>query len=182
MSKAIKQMEMDALKQSFGSFREYVVLSIKGLGAQADHQLRMNLRKKNIRVQMVKNTLTRRVFGELGINIPAESPYWQGTTWLAFGPDSIAELSREIDVLVRRNAALKDKVTIKGSITEGQPISFEEGLGRPTRAQAIGTIVSMIMGPASQIASQIMGPASQIAGQVKTIADKKEETPPAPAA
>jgi large subunit ribosomal protein L10 len=182
MSKAIKQMEMDALKQSFGGVREYVVLSIKGLSAQADHHLRMNLRKKNIRVQMVKNTLTRRVFGELGMNIPAESPFWQGTTWLAFGPESAGELSREIDTAVRRNAALKDKVTIKGGIAEGQPVSFDQMLTMPTRAQAIGMIVSMIIGPASQIAGQIMGPASQIAGQVKTIADKKEETPPAPAA
>jgi large subunit ribosomal protein L10 len=182
MSKAIKQMEMDALKQSFGSVREYVVLSIKGLGAQADHQLRMNLRKKNIRVQMVKNTLTRRVFGELGMNIPAESPYWQGTTWLAFGPESAGELSRDIDTLVRKNLALKDKVTIKGGIAEGHAIPFDQMLTMPSKAEALGMIVSMILGPAAQIASQITGPASQIAGQVKAIADKKEETPPPPAA
>jgi hypothetical protein len=72
-------------------------------------------------------------------------------------------------------------VTVKGAIAEGQPVPFAQALTMPTRAQAIGMIVSMVLGPAAQIASQITGPACQIAGQVKTIADKKEETP-APAA
>src|SRR5579884_3290405 len=96
MSKQIKQMEMDALKETFGDVRELVLLSVSGLTSTADNQLRANLRKKNIRVQMVKNSLARRVFGDLGISIPQDSPYWVGTTWMAWGPDSVAELSQEL--------------------------------------------------------------------------------------
>jgi large subunit ribosomal protein L10 len=175
MSKEIKQMQMDALKKSFADVREYVLLSVKGLTCQADHGLRAALRKKNIRVQMVKNSLARRVFGELGMDIGKDSPYWAGTTWMAYGPESVAELSKELDTLIVRDAKLKDKVTIKGAIAEGLPIPFDLAKTRPTRAQAIGAIVAMIMGPASQIASQIMGPASQIASQVQTISEKKPE-------
>ena len=47
--------------------RDLVVLSVKGLNCQADHALRASLRKKNIRLRVIKNSLTRRVFGELGI-------------------------------------------------------------------------------------------------------------------
>jgi large subunit ribosomal protein L10 len=175
MSKEIKQMQMDALKKSFANVHEYVLLSVKGLTCQADHGLRAALRKKNIRVQMVKNSLARRVFGELGMDIGKDSPYWAGTTWMAFGPESVAELSKEIDTLIVRDVKLKDKVTIKGAIAEGQPLTFEDAKKRPTRAQAIGAIVAMILGPASQIASQIMGPASQIASQIQTISEKKPE-------
>jgi large subunit ribosomal protein L10 len=184
MSKEIKQMQMDSLKKSFADVREFVLLSVKGLSCQADHGLRAALRKKNIRVQMVKNSLARRVFGELGMDIGKDSPYWAGTTWMAYGPESVAELSKELETLVVKDAKLKDKVTIKGAIAEGQPMAFDIAKARPTRAQAIGAIVAMIMGPASQIASQIMGPASQIASQVQTICEKKPEgePPPAPAA
>src|SRR5579864_1558784 len=108
MSKQIKQMQMDALKSTFGGVRELVLLSVSGLSCTADNQLRASLRKKNIRVQMVKNSLARRVFGELGIDIPKGSPYWAGTTWMAWGPESVAELSQELDRQIVRNKALTD--------------------------------------------------------------------------
>ena len=55
--------------------------------------MRLSLRKKHIRLQVVKNSLARRVFGELGMDIGKDSPYWVGTTWMAYGPESVAELS-----------------------------------------------------------------------------------------
>ena len=43
MSKAIKQMEMDALKKRFEGVREYVFLSVNKLDAQADWSLRQKI-------------------------------------------------------------------------------------------------------------------------------------------
>ena len=182
MSKQIKQMEMDALKQTFQGVREMVLLSVSGLNSTADNQLRANLRKKNIRVQMVKNSLVRRVFGELGIDIPKESPYWVGTTWMAWGPESVAELSQELNRQVVTNKALQDKVKVKGAITEGQPVSFAAALTMPTRPQAIGAVLAAILGPGSQIAGALVGAAGQIAGQVQTISERPAPEGGAPAA
>src|SRR4051794_10830954 len=97
MSKVIKQMEMDTLRQTFQGVRDLVVLSIQGMSSQGEYTFRAALRKKKIRVQVVKNSLTRRVLGELGIQVGADSPYWQRPTALAWGANSIAELSREIE-------------------------------------------------------------------------------------
>src|SRR5262245_45320501 len=108
MSKAIKQLEMEALKQRFEGVREDVFLSVNKLDATADWAVPRDLRKKKIHVQMVKNTLARRVFRDLGMPIEADG-YWTGTTWLAWGPESVAELSKEIDTAVVKNAALKEK-------------------------------------------------------------------------
>src|SRR4051812_40505706 len=128
MSKVIKQMQMDALRTTFGKVTDLVVLSVKGLSCTADGHLRTALRKKNIRLQVVKNSFTRRVFNELGLNIPAESPFWKGTTVLAWGAGSISELSRGIDGELKdakKGAQYKDKVTVKGAITEGQVVAFD---------------------------------------------------------
>jgi large subunit ribosomal protein L10 len=181
MSKQIKQMQTDTLKETFGGVRELVLLSVSGLSSTADNQLRANLRKKNIRLQMVKNSLARRAFAEIGIDIPKESSYWAGTTWMAWGPESVAELSQELERQVLKNKALADKVKVKGAITEGQPVPFETALTMPTRAQALGAVVAAILGPASQIVSQIIGPASQIASQVQTISEKAPAEGAAPA-
>ena len=138
MSKVIKQMEMDALRGTFRDVRDLVVLSIKGLSSQADHQLRSALRKKNVRLQVVKNTLTRKIFGELGVNVGDDSPYWAGPTTLAWGAPSIAELSRTLDAELRapKTAALyRDRVTVKGAVADGQPVPFDLALRMPTRHQ-----------------------------------------------
>src|SRR5258708_9798822 len=97
MSKVIKQMEMDALKKAFDGVRDLVVLSVSKLNATADQALRAILRKKNIRLRVVKNSLTRKVFGEMGLNVPDDSPFWLGPTTFAWGANSLADLSKAIE-------------------------------------------------------------------------------------
>lgn len=186
MSKIIKQMEMDALKGTFNGVRDLVVLSVSGLDSQSDNRLRLTLRKKNIRMQVIKNSLTRRVFDELGLHVSADSPYWLGPTTLAWGGSSISELSRELETqvadLVKKNAKLKDKVKFKGSVFDGQVITFEQGKSMPTKAEAIGRVLQLVLSPASRLLGQIRGPASTVAGQIKTLSEKKDEGAPAEAA
>jgi large subunit ribosomal protein L10 len=180
MSKVIKQMEMDALRSDFNGVRDAVVLSMKGLTSQLEGSLRATLRKKNIRLKMVKNSLTRRVFDDLGIPIPAESPLWSGPSTFAWGTNSIAELSRAIDEELKKSksaAAYKDKVNIKGALADGKVIGFDLALKMPTREEAIAQIVGMILGPGSAIAGCLTGPISQVASQIQTIGEKTEETP-----
>jgi large subunit ribosomal protein L10 len=186
MSKIVKQMAIDSLKQTFASVKEFVVLSISKMDAISENNFRRSLRKKQVRVHGVKNSLARRALDDLGVKIPLESPYWTGPTAIAWGTSSLGELSRAVDTelkdLVKKNAKLKDTVQIKGAVSEGQQVTFDLALKMPTRMEAIGSVLAAILGPASQIAGQIIGPASQVAGQIKTISDRKEEPAPAPAA
>jgi len=185
MSKLIKQLEMDALKGTFEKVHDLVVLSISGLNCQADNSLRLSLRKKNIRLQVVKNSLTRRIFDELGLKVGADSGFWTGSTVMAYGAGSLAELSRALDgelkELVKKNAKLKDAVKIKGAICEGQEISFDRALKMPTRAEAIARVISLALTPASRLLGQIKAPASRVAAQIKTLSEKSADaaTPPA---
>ncbi len=178
MSKAIKQMQMDALKQTFGSVQDFVVLSISGLTAQQDNGLRNALRKKKIRLLQVKNSLARIALDEAGVKLGKDSPYWVGPTTFAWGAGSIAELSRSIDEQLtnpKTAPVYKDKVKIKGAVAEGQPLAFEQAKTRPTREEALAAIVAALLGPASQIAGCLTGPAGQVASQIKTLSEKKEE-------
>jgi large subunit ribosomal protein L10 len=177
MSKVIKQMESDALRDTFKDVRDAVVLSIQGLNCQLDGALRATLRKKNIRLKVVKNSLTRRVFDDLGIHIGTDSPMWAGPTTVAWGANSIAELSRAIDDELKKSKAApqyKDKVTVKGAIADGQVVGFELALKMPTREEAIAQILGAILGPGSAIAGCLTGPISQVASQIQTISEKTE--------
>jgi large subunit ribosomal protein L10 len=170
MSKVIKQMEMDALKNTFKDVRDLVVLSSDKLTCQIDYGMRAALRKKKIHMQMVKNTLARRVFGELGMNV---QKYWAGTTLVAWGGTSLAELSKDIDALVKKNNKL---LKVKGAISEGQEIDFSVALSMPTRPEALGRVVSLALSPASRLISLLKAPGAHIAGQLKTLSEKTEKT------
>ncbi len=180
MSKVIKQMEMDALKVTFQGVRDAVVLSTKGLSCMADYTFRAQLRKKDIRLKVVKNSLARKVFEELGVNLPGSSPYWAGNTVFAFGQGSIAEVSRAVDAELKgpKTAALyRDKVFVKGAIADGQQVAFDLALKMPTRIEAIARVIGMALSPASNLVSALTGPAASLASQIKTISEKKDETP-----
>jgi large subunit ribosomal protein L10 len=169
MSKEIKQLEMTSLRETFQDVRDMVFLSIAKQDCQADNQMRTALRKKNIRLKMVKNSLARRVFDELGMKTER---LWEGPTFLAWGSTSTADLSKELDALVKKN----DKLKVKGVMAEGLEITFKQALAMPTRAEAIGRIVSLTLSPAARLAGQIIGPGSQLVGQIKMLAERGEKT------
>jgi ribosomal protein L10 len=183
MSKVIKQMQMDALKETFGAAKDYVVLNIVGLNAVADNQFRSTLRKKNVRLLQVKNSLARLAFKDLGIDIGSDSDYWKGSTTFAWGATSVSELSRSIEAELKNpktQAQFKDKVKIKGAIAEGLLVPFAVALKMPTRQEAIARVLMLALAPGARIAGQIIGPASQLAGQIKQVSEKKEEAAPTP--
>jgi large subunit ribosomal protein L10 len=170
MSKQIKQMEMDVLGQTFRDVRDLVVLGITKMNAQDTFQMRRNLRKKQIRVQVVKNSLTRRVFGEMGMKADG---LWSGPTAVAWGGSSLAELSRELDKLLGKN----QNVTFKGAFAEGQEVTFKQAKDMPTRAEAIGRVIGLALSPAARLLGQINSPAGSVASQIKSVAEKKPEEP-----
>lgn len=176
MSKIIKQMEIEALKNTFKGVRDMVLLNVNGLNAIANNQVRLGLRKKGIRMQVVKNSLARRVFDEFGLEI---KDAWTGSTTVAWGGSSIAGLSKEIEAIAKKH----DKfVKVKSAVADGQEVPFDVALKMPTREEAIARVVAMALAPASNLVSALLGPAATVASQVKSLSEKKEEPAPTPAA
>ena len=171
MSKVIKQMQMDALKKDFNGVRDMVVLNIVGLDAIAENHIRLGLRKKGIRLQQVKNSLARRVFTDMGLAIQSA---WEGCTTVAWGAGSVAELSKEIETIVKKH---DKKMKVKTAVADGQEVAFAAALKMPTRNEAIGRVVMLALSPARRVAGQIVGPASQVCGQIKGIKDSKKDEP-----
>jgi large subunit ribosomal protein L10 len=165
MSKQIKQMVIEDLHRSFRDVRDLLVLSATGIDCTTDNQLRLGLRRKNIRLQVVKNSLARKVFDDLGIRL---GDVWQGPTVLAWGGSSIADLSKELEAIIKKN----NKITVKLAVCDGQPLTFEQALKMPTRVEALGRVIALALSPASRIAGQLRAPGGQVAGQIKTLAER----------
>jgi large subunit ribosomal protein L10 len=155
------------------------VLTTSGIDATTENQIRLGLRKKNVSLMLVKNSLLRRVFAGSGIEFDAA--IWEGPTTIAWGGESVKDLSREVENALLKNAKTKDKVKVKTAMAEGLPLPFAKALTMPTRKEAIGEIIGAMLGAAGSIAAALIAPAAQVASQIQTISEKKDGEP-APAA
>lgn len=174
MSKLIKRMQMEALRKTFANVQDMVLLNIQKLDARTTTQMRLDLRKKDIRLHMVKNTLAARVFQELGLEVPDSC--WVGPTVVAWGSTGIAKLAREIEQWAERIKSEKPQVIFepKIAIVEKRSLPFEEAKRFPTREEALGRLVSLILAPAANLLAQLRGPGALLAAQIKARAEQQQ--------
>jgi large subunit ribosomal protein L10 len=168
MSKYVKELMMDQLKTELDGDKSVLILDLKGLDAISEHQFRRDLRKKSIKMRVLRNTLARRVFDDMGIG--GLSRFLEGPSVAVWGGVGPAELAKEISSQVKK---LK-KPEIKGGSVDGVVISsdqVEDITKLPSREELIGRVVNLAMSPASRIVSLANAPASGLLGQLKTLAE-----------
>lgn len=173
MSKYVKELMMDQLRTDLNGARSVLILDLKGLDAISEHQLRRDLRKKQIRIRTLKNTLARRVFGEMGMDGLAK--YLAGPSVAVWGGDGVAELAKEISDQVKK---LK-KPEIKGGAVDGvviDPGQVEDITKLPSREALIARVVSMALSPAQRIVSLANAPIGALASQIQSIAEPAGDT------
>jgi len=90
MSTYVKELMMDQLRADLDGSRSVLILDLKGIDGVAENQLRLDLRKKSIKLRALKNTLARRVFEEMGLG--GLSQYLEGPSVAVWGGDGVAEL------------------------------------------------------------------------------------------
>lgn len=179
MSKYVKELMMDQLRADLDGTRSVLLLDFKGLDAQAENKLRLDLRKKKIRMRSVKNSLARRVFEEMGLG--ELDRYLQGPSVAVWGGDGVAELAKEISDQVRK---LK-KPQIKGGAVDGVvigPTQVEDITKLPSREALIARVAGLALAPAQRVVALANAPAAGLAGQLKTIAEAETADAEEPAA
>ncbi len=178
-------MELDALAKTFAGVKDVVLLAPDKINSLMEYTIRKDLRAKKVRLHMVKNTLARKVFKDNGVVV--DDKHWAGTTLVAWGGDSIKDLSKAVDALIKditkKNAKDADRLKVKVAVADGNTVTMAQAMTMPTRLEAIGDLINMILGPGSEIAGALTGPGSQLASQIASIAEgKEEEAPASPAA
>jgi large subunit ribosomal protein L10 len=182
MSKYVKELMMDQLKTELNGDRSVLILDLKGLDAITEYQFRRDLRKKSIKMRVLRNTLARRVFDDMGIG--GLSRFLEGPSVAVWGGAGVAELAKEVSDQVKK---LK-KPEIKGGSVDGTvigPEQLEDITKLPSREALIGRVVALAMAPVSRVISLANAPASGLLGQLKTLAEgapaDEEKTEGAPA-
>jgi large subunit ribosomal protein L10 len=169
MSKYVKELMMDQLRSDLDGSRSLLILDLKGLDANAEHQFRRGLRKKSIKLRVLKNSLARRVFSELGMD--GLSKFLDGPSAVAWGGEGITELAKEITAQFK----ILKKPEIKGGAVDGIVVGREQVddiTKLPSREVLIGQVIALLMGPARQTLALLSSPSSTLVGQLEALADR----------
>ena len=132
MSKYVKELMMDQLKSDLDGNRSLLIVDLKDLDAIAEHNFRRDLRKKSIRLRVLKNSLARRVFSDMGME--GLSKYLEGQSAVVWGGEGPSELAKEITT---RFKTLK-KPQIKGGAVDGVVVGPRAGRRHHQAAQPRG--------------------------------------------
>lgn len=173
MSKTIKSMISRDYTAKTTGIADAMVISLRGVKAIETTKLRRNLAKNKIKITVMRNSLARKSFK--GTGLEGLATLLEGPSALCYGHTSVVEAARELVALVKDLPGIE----LKGAILDGTLFKGKAGVEElskyPTRGEAIGKAVALLVGPGRNLGAQIKGPGSNIAGILKAIEAKLEK-------
>ena len=174
MSKAIKDMLVDDLKHRLREVGDVIVVSLGKLDAQKTTALRQSLRKKQIHLQLVKNSLARRATAGTPLEPAMEDA--AGMLALAWGGEDVVDLAKELD----RLSGVKDfeGFEFRGGALDGGRLAaadVKRVAKWPTRAEQLSLLSGQISAVAGRLAGHVVAAGGILAGQIASRVDELEK-------
>ncbi len=167
MSKPLKELILADYKKRFDDVEAALVIDVRGMDANDNNALRLDLASKDIRVTIVKNSLARKAFAGTGLEPIIGS--LQGPSALAYGAESVVDVARELVAWARK----LEHLDLRAAVLDGELFEGKAGVARlsqyPTRLEAQARAVQLILTPAATLAAAMLGPPSGILSIVKEI-------------
>lgn len=172
MSKPVKEMIIADYQQRFADVEGALVVDIRGVEANDNNALRLDLHSKDIRVTVIKNTLARKAFADTPL-APLD-PALEGPSALAYGAESVVDVAREL-VNWAKKIELLD---LKGAVLDGEFFAGKAGVQKlsemPTKDEAQARVVQLVLTPGSNLVGAVTSPGAKLLGIVKEIGERLE--------
>ena len=186
MSKYLKQLITDQLSSELEGVTDCVLVNVIGLSANETVDLRKQLREKDIRIRVVKNSMAMRAVEGTALAPAFEGA--NGTLAVCYGGEDFVTLVKE----VHRHQKDEDnfeQFVAKGGVMDGETLTPEmvaEVSKWPSREEQLSILVGQLLGPGRTLLAQLESGGANLAAQIDQIdgsgaSDDAEESAEAPA-
>ncbi|MCL1994553.1 MAG: 50S ribosomal protein L10 [Spirochaetes bacterium] len=173
IAKKIQESKVKAigeLKESFGTGNDYIFTDYRGLTVEQITNLRKLLRAKEVRYKVVKNNFAKIAFEQL--SAPDVSGYLVGPTAIAIAPKDSNEVAKILFDFAKEAPVLKVKGALVGDSVYGAA-ETEAFSKLPGRLELISMLMSVMNGPARNLAAAMNDIPARLVRTVKAVADKQ---------
>lgn len=170
MSKPVKDLMTREYEERYGELNGACVVSVIGLDAVSSNLLRRELRTRQLRLQVVKNSLARRAFADSAM--APLGAVLSGPCALVTGGESVIDVAKALVDLKKTYA----KLDLKVGMLEGDPelVTVEKLAQMKNRGQTLSEVAMLIRSPGGRLAGCLLSPGGRIAGCVKAVIEKAE--------
>ena len=137
-----KKQVVEVIKAKISSAKSVVLVNYSGLTVAEDTELRNAFRKANVEYKVLKNTLVRRAFNELGVD--SFDADLNGTTAVAFGADEVGASK----IVVENAKKLDNKISAKSAYVNGEYVD-KKGVESLAAIPSKDALYSMLAGTLS---------------------------------
>jgi large subunit ribosomal protein L10 len=166
MSKFVKDMITKDLRNRLEGVDDALLVDVIGLKNDKNVALRQRLRKKNIHLLVIKNSLAARATQGTRLEKAFESG--GGTMALVWGGEDIISLAKEV-VSIAEDKNF-EPFAAKGGVMDGQPLAADQvkAVSKwPSRKEQLSILSGQILSVGSTLSGQLLSAGSKLASQIK---------------
>jgi len=158
------------LKETLSAAQDFIFTDYRGLTVEQITNLRKLLRDKDVEYKVVKNNFAIIAFQQL--STPDVSAYLTGPTAVAITPRDTNEVAKILFDFLKETPALQVKgALVAGSVYDAAKTEAFSKL--PGRLELISMLMSVMNGPARNLAAALNDVPSRLVRTIKAVADKK---------
>ncbi len=166
-----KKQVVESIKERLQKAQSVVIVENKGLKVSEATELRAKLRKGNVELKVLKNTLVKIAAEDAGVTGLDE--YLMGPNAWAFSNEDPVSAAK---ILVEYSKTNKNLI-VKGGILEGAALD-EQGVKAlaelPSKEELLAKLLSAMQSPLTGLANVLQGPIRKCAYALEAVRKEKE--------
>ncbi len=171
MRKEEKNQLVDSITDLLNTYPNVYITDTSSLNVETINNFRRQCFKREIKLQVVKNTLLKRAMEQSGKNFEEIYPILNGPTSIM-----LSDISSDPAKLIRDFRKKAAKPAVKAAFIE-ESIYIGDNLldalaNIKTKNEMIGEVIGLLQSPAKNVVSALQSGKNKLAGIVKTLSEK----------
>ena len=173
MKKEEKNQLIDSLAERLKNANSFYLADTANLNAEVTSKLRRICFRKNVELQMVKNTLLKKALERTGKQFDELFPVLTGSTSVL-----LSEVANDPAKLIKEFRKSAQKPILKAAYVEETIYLGDNQLDAliniKSRLELIGDLVGLLQSPARNVISALQSGGNKVSGIIKTLSEKPE--------